>query len=262
MFEFIKSLPEIITASGVNERTFLTFLFVLLFFVLWLLSRKASDKIKVFVFLPPLVLTAFVIVVLIVTHVALSIRTHVSTTPDSSGSSSTTSTASGDGARAASSPDVPTATAKATPAARITGRGHTDADAMSTVGSATRTPAAGRDDRATIIAVDEALWSAYQAHDPKPYIEHIADDYIETAPDGTTNGKDEAIKSLAMDYIVRVESLSLDSLDIAGNGAWLKGRVWKQRLVQGKEVKGAYSFTHVYQKRNGRWQLRARQVKL
>ena len=83
----------------------------------------------------------------------------------------------------------------------------------------------------------------------------IADDYIETSPNGTIRNKSQNIKDLKAGN-AKLDYLNFSNLKVRvnGNTAVVTGVVTRKGSVQGKEFSGQARYTRVYVKRDGRWQ--------
>ena len=83
----------------------------------------------------------------------------------------------------------------------------------------------------------------------------VADDYMETSPNGTIRNKSQNINDLKAGN-AKLDYLNFSNLKVRvnGNTAVVTGVVTRKGSVQGKEFSGQARYTRVYVKRDGRWQ--------
>ncbi len=83
----------------------------------------------------------------------------------------------------------------------------------------------------------------------------VADDYVETSPNGTVRNKSQNIADLKSGN-AKLDYLNFSNLRVRvnGNTVVVTGLITRRGSVQGKEFSGQTRYTRVYVKRHGRWQ--------
>ena len=107
-----------------------------------------------------------------------------------------------------------------------------------------------------IVKLKNDLVTAVQKRDGDSLRKFLADEFIESSSSGAINTKPQVIAELTSDGSV-FESYLLSELRVRlyGDSAVMTGLETIKSSLSGKDTSGAYRFTDVFVKREGRWQL-------
>lgn len=103
----------------------------------------------------------------------------------------------------------------------------------------------------------EGRWArAVVRRDVKALGRILADDYVGTGSDGEVRDKARTLAELKSVF-VGFKSFTQDGFDVRfeGDTATVTGCATVTALVEGREVSGRYTYTRVYVRRKGRWQV-------
>jgi ketosteroid isomerase-like protein len=111
-----------------------------------------------------------------------------------------------------------------------------------------------------LIKLENAWGTAWQKKDSAFLKKLFADEYLGTDQDGTTWTKAQDLANATSEG-TRLESFVLTDLKVHvyGDTGVVTGRNTVKATFKGKDISGAYRFTDVFVKRDGRWQVVATQ---
>jgi ketosteroid isomerase-like protein len=108
----------------------------------------------------------------------------------------------------------------------------------------------------TLMQVEQELVDALVRGDVAPWERYLADTYIFTAPDGTTQNKAQFIEELKSGALKMESSKNADmKVQVYGDTAVVTYRSTDKGTDKGTDISGHYRWTDVFVKRNGRWQI-------
>ena len=113
----------------------------------------------------------------------------------------------------------------------------------------------------TVAAVEQRFTAALIKKDDATFAELLADDLVHIGFEGQTAGKAEYMtffKQGSWQY-KKYEPTNLVVKNL-GNTAVVTGRVDRTIVIEGKEISGAFAFTHVWTKTGNRWRLSSSQL--
>jgi len=108
--------------------------------------------------------------------------------------------------------------------------------------------------------LERAWLDAYEQRDQKAMNEIVADEFVITFPNGSTQTKPQLIESLKKPIKITKFSVKFYTEDVEarvfGDTVILRGRVITEAIREGANVSKEESlYTDTYIKRNGRWQV-------
>ena len=117
-------------------------------------------------------------------------------------------------------------------------------------------------DVVTLKQLEQDWLDSYRDGDPDKMGKILADDFIGRWADGSTQTKDEQLKAIRTGAEKHSTNQMLEcNVRLYGDTAVVTGLQTEQSVLLGRDGSGTYSYTDVFVKRDGRWQVVATETK-
>lgn len=109
-----------------------------------------------------------------------------------------------------------------------------------------------------LMTIMKSLMDAISSGEKEPWQKHLADDFVLLDRDGTVKVKKDLVDGaspIRAGYTLALDTTDVHSRDLGGDAVVLWYRVLEDMTIFGQPIHVEYRNSHVFQKRDGRWQM-------
>lgn len=109
-----------------------------------------------------------------------------------------------------------------------------------------------------LVAITETIMDSIATGEKEPWRRWLSDDFVLLDRDGTVKHKQELVDGTAPirpGYELKLALTDIESRDLGGDAAVLMYRVLEDMRIFGQPIHVEYRNSHVFAKRDGRWQM-------